>query len=87
MQRAHTTERIGATRSERTGNFADTSGNLHSLMCRNGCERYSILWDVESGNVAAFLEHKGPVHSLAFSPNGRTLVAGGELGELLMWSL
>ena len=45
------------------------------------------LWDVQSGSVVAFLPHRKPVHSLAFSPDGRKLVAGGELGDLLMWNL
>jgi WD40 repeat protein len=45
------------------------------------------LWDVESGDLTSFLPHQGPVYSLTFSPDGRTLVAGGESGELLTWNL
>jgi WD40 repeat protein len=44
------------------------------------------LWDSESGRLIAFLPHEKPVHSLAFSPDGQRIVAGGERGELLMCS-
>jgi WD40 repeat protein len=44
------------------------------------------LWDVASGRVIARLEgHKGSVRSLAFSPNGRYLVSGGDDTEARIW--
>jgi len=45
------------------------------------------LWDCETGFTIASLPHQRPVHSLAFSPDGRMLVAGGESGELIIWDL
>jgi WD40 repeat protein len=45
------------------------------------------LWDSASGRLITFLPHERPVHSLAFSPDGQTIAAGGELGELLMWNI
>jgi WD40 repeat protein len=45
------------------------------------------LWDGNTGRLIAFLPHERPVHSLAFSPDGQRIVAGGERGELLMWSI
>ena len=45
------------------------------------------LWDSKGGRLIAYLQHEKPVHSLAFSPDGLTIVAGGELGELLMWNI
>lgn len=45
------------------------------------------LWDSETARLIAFLPHGTPVHSLAFSPDGQKIVAGGELGELLLWNI
>jgi len=45
------------------------------------------LWDTANGRMIAFLPHEWPVHSLSFSPDGQTIVAGGESGELLMWNV
>jgi WD40 repeat protein len=45
------------------------------------------LWGSKTARLIAFLPHQKPVHSLAFSPDGVKIAAGGELGELLLWNL
>jgi len=50
------------------------------------------LWDVATGNQRALLEgHAGPVDSVAFSPDGRTLVAAAgsrkQPGEVKLWDV
>jgi WD40 repeat protein len=45
------------------------------------------LWDRETTRLIAFLPHQTPVHSIRFSPDGTRIVAGGEMGELLMWNI
>ncbi len=36
------------------------------------------LWDTRTGTeVFSFLQHEGPIHALAFSPDGASLVSGG----------
>jgi WD40 repeat protein len=45
------------------------------------------LWDSKTARLIAFLPHQRPVHSLAFSPDGARIAAGGEIGELLLWNL
>jgi WD40 repeat protein len=45
------------------------------------------LWATKSGRMIAFLPHERPVYSLAFSLDGHKIVAGGDLGELLLWDI
>ncbi len=43
------------------------------------------LWNSKTARLITFLPHEKPVYSLSFSPDGQRIVAGGELGELLLW--
>lgn len=46
------------------------------------------LWDVVTGTELRRLEgHRGPIHCLAFSTDGRTLVSGGDDTTALIWDL
>ena len=44
------------------------------------------LWDVATGRERALLRgHDGPVQSVVFSPDGRTLATGGNDGVIRLW--
>src|SRR5262245_41503580 len=47
------------------------------------------LWDVATGRPLAALKGSGEVHAVAFTPDGKTLIAGGgnqlEPGEVNLW--
>lgn len=47
------------------------------------------LWDASTGQefLPPLTEHTGPVHSVAFSPDGKRLVSGGEDGSARIWNL
>jgi WD40 repeat protein len=46
------------------------------------------LWDVETGRQVATLQgHDADVVAIAFSPDGRTLVAGGVGQTVWTWDL
>lgn len=45
------------------------------------------LWEVRAGQVRKRFTAPGPVHSLAFAPDGRTLASAGSGGPILLWDL
>lgn len=46
------------------------------------------LWELKSGQVVRLLEgHKATVTSLAFSPDGKYLVSGGDDCAIKVWDL
>jgi WD40 repeat protein len=46
------------------------------------------LWDWRAGTVVAVLEgHQGWIGSVAFSPDGRRVLAGGQDGTVTFWNL
>ncbi|HYV37009.1 MAG TPA: WD40 repeat domain-containing protein, partial [Gemmataceae bacterium] len=47
-----------------------------------------VLWEMATGQVRGrFKGHRGKVHALAFSPNGRMLVSGGSDLTALVWDV
>ena len=46
------------------------------------------LWNISSAQKPSFLEgHTGSVHTVAFSPDGKTLAAGAGDGKVLLWDV
>lgn len=48
----------------------------------------AVLWDREEHKLVAECRgHKGPIHAIAFAPDGRTFATAGQDGTLRVWSL
>jgi WD40 repeat protein len=61
------------------------SGSGPSSFMDNGEERCIRLWDVRKGKaIRAWGGHSDGVTSVAFAPDGKTLVSGGDQG-VLVW--
>ncbi len=46
------------------------------------------LWNVDTGtHIKTLYGHRYTVYSLAFSPDGKTLVSGSADGTVLFWDL
>jgi WD40 repeat protein len=45
------------------------------------------LWDLEKGTILGRFETHEPIHSVAFSTDGRRAAAGGEDGVVHSWDL
>jgi WD40 repeat protein len=45
------------------------------------------IWDVETGGVRNLTGHLAPVSSVAFSPDGKLLLTGGQAGEMKLWDV
>ena len=46
------------------------------------------IWDTENQNLLYNLNgHRGQVNSMAFHPDGKLLLSGGQDGILIFWSL
>ena len=63
-----------------------------AMLASAGWDRAVRLWDVASGELLATLQGLARFYSVAFTPDGRSLVAGGEaptggLGQILVWDL
>ncbi|HUG69673.1 MAG TPA: WD40 repeat domain-containing protein [Pirellulaceae bacterium] len=66
------------------GSMLATAGG-QSLQYRPGDV---LLWEAASGNLIAALEgHTSNVWSVAFSPDGQTLVSSGYDGKVIVWSV
>ena len=79
-------ERLGQLNAHATAytiNFSPDSSTLAST----GYESVN-LWQVESGEkIATLKEHTGWVNAVAFSPNGSTLISGGDDETLRIWNV
>ena len=46
------------------------------------------LWDIESGEeLHQYNGHSAPIHTVAFSPDGKTIASGGEDNQLILWQV
>jgi hypothetical protein len=55
---------------------------------RSRVARTILLWEVGTGRQLARLEgHRGPVHLLAFAPDGRRLASASQDGTALIWDV
>jgi WD40 repeat protein len=70
------------------GRLLASSGPDGRVVGSTGRTEAIHLWDAWTGKeVGLFPGHRGWVNSLAFAPDGRTLVSGGADTTLLMWDV
>lgn len=75
----------GRLKLEVMGNVADCSPDGTQVAVRNG--NLLQLWDVRTGQKQVdLLGHTGPIHCLAFSPDGRRIASGCTHGTVRIWS-
>jgi len=87
----HSTERIHPLRI-----FTDASDDVTCLDFHPNCnfvaggsdDNNVYMWDMLTGScVQVFTGHKGLVHSVKISPDGRTLVSASNDGTLAIWDI
>jgi WD40 repeat protein len=65
---------------------ADASPTNPWLVVTAGADRYARVWDTRTGDeVGSGMQHPGPIHSAAFSPDGRLVATGGAEGVTYVW--
>ena len=71
-----------------TGTGGPTEGAPILQRVHQGKENVIRLWDAIGGELVRELHgHTGVVYSIAFSPDGRTLISGGWDGTILVWDV
>ena len=75
---------LASAAGEKTTRSMRTPGIYQNLSGSNNI----ILWDTETGRQAITLKgHTSYVESIAFSPDGQTLVSGSQKGNMRFWDL
>ncbi len=70
------------------GTLSDvTMSQDQGLLAAAGESGTVVVWDLASGTVAQRIDEAGAVAKLSISPDGQTLLAGDERGEMTLWRL
>ncbi len=79
-------EMLSATFSPDGRTILSNNGGLPSS--NPGEEANLILWDVATGQpIRTFRGHTGGVGGLAISPDGRMVLSGANMGEMILWDI
>ncbi len=63
-------------------------GRCDHLAVSASADQTLIVWDIETGEIIRrFTGHEGPVHSVAFSPDGQTVLSGAADNSLIVWDV
>ncbi|MBW4624906.1 MAG: caspase family protein [Brasilonema octagenarum HA4186-MV1] len=69
--------------------FYTAAINLDKQMIAIGGDDEGIvyLWDIQGNLIGKFQGHKEPVFSIAFSPDGQTIVSGSSDSKIWLWDI
>jgi transcriptional regulator with XRE-family HTH domain len=79
------------SQSQRLGNANPALSRLLSVAAwrlnPSSAARYAMLAAAARPGIAVLTSHAGAVHTVAFSPDGKTLATGSDAGTILLWDM